>query len=624
MKILNKDLSSYYPLLFTIVFIAVLIQYSFSTFEGIFYDLAVRYDVGYSYKGKIVLISLDEKSDEFLGDEAPYTYASHLKLLRRVISDSPAVIASFSGFGNELKAQKETERENQRLFVEVIKEYESAGGTFLVNESSPHKLSAQMKNFNPSAFFGTLVQVYEEHFPSDGVFRVAVLNEGGEQALHLKIANAFREFKGKSEVNATDYKGAHYMREVDAIVAPFRYALNPANQEDQILSVPFHHVANGAIKEGFFKDKIILIGTKYASIPADYVKTPFSRDKPISPKLGVHALIIQALLDNKTVYRIPPLVTDIFSIILALFLSFVISRISPMRGLSLIALMIACVFFIAFLLFNLFGIWLNITHLVLTIFTIYYIWVPIRAIGEYKQRYAIQEESKLLKKIDKLKQNFISLMSHDLKTPVAKISGIAEILEAQYDNSERQKQHIRDITTATRDLDKFITSILDLTKVESQNLEIKLVSRDINKIIEDILEKLRFEANQNNIKIETDLSPLYPIKMDPELMKRIISNLVENGIKYSGENSVIRLKSWDDEKWVYLEIKDSGAGIAKEDLENIFEKFYRIKNDASHSIKGTGLGLYLVKYFVELHEGKIVVDSTLGKGTSFTLKFKNA
>jgi signal transduction histidine kinase len=113
------------------------------------------------------------------------------------------------------------------------------------------------------------------------------------------------------------------------------------------------------------------------------------------------------------------------------------------------------------------------------------------------------------------------------------------------------------------------------------------------------------------------------VNIDVTLITRVISNLVENAIKYSNENCEVFINSWDDEKWVYIEIKDTGPGIPAEELQNIFEKFYRIKNDANHSIKGTGLGLYLVKYFVELHGGTIEVSSEVGKGTKFLVKLVN-
>ncbi len=125
------------------------------------------------------------------------------------------------------------------------------------------------------------------------------------------------------------------------------------------------------------------------------------------------------------------------------------------------------------------------------------------------------------------------------------------------------------------------------------------------------------------MKINTELGPLFPIEIDTSLVNRIISNIVENSIKYAGIGKVIDIKTWDDDTWVYIEISDNGVGMGQNDVDNIFEKFYRVKNDASHTIKGSGLGLYLVKYFVELHGGEISVTSQIGEGTSFLIKFLN-
>lgn len=147
--------------------------------------------------------------------------------------------------------------------------------------------------------------------------------------------------------------------------------------------------------------------------------------------------------------------------------------------------------------------------------------------------------------------------------------------------------------------------------------------KDINLLIESVVDDLEYTATQKNVRIETELAPLYPIEIDVTLITRVISNLIENALKYSGDNTAVEIKTWDDEAWVYVEIKDNGVGIPEEELANVFEKFYRIKNDANHSIKGTGLGLYLVKYFVELHGGKISASSVLGKETKFLVKLIN-
>ena len=148
-------------------------------------------------------------------------------------------------------------------------------------------------------------------------------------------------------------------------------------------------------------------------------------------------------------------------------------------------------------------------------------------------------------------------------------------------------------------------------------------NKDINQLLEATIDKLKFEASHQDMRIESDLAPLYPIQVDTVLINRVFANIVGNAIKYAGRGSNVWVNSWDDEEWVYIEIKDNGKGIGKEDLENIFEKFYRVKDDESHKIKGSGLGLYLVKYFIELHRGKISVSSVLGEGTTFLIQLKN-
>jgi K+-sensing histidine kinase KdpD len=258
-----------------------------------------------------------------------------------------------------------------------------------------------------------------------------------------------------------------------------------------------------------------------------------------------------------------------------------------------------------------------------TVFVVYYICIPFRAIGEYQRRYAMQEETKLLKQVEKLKQNFLSLMSHDLKTPVAKIAGVADNLYTQNMNNTDIREKSQLIIDSTKELNKFISSILDLTKIESSTFGLNQVSKDVNSIVESVVKELSYGAGQKNVTITKELAPLYPIHLDVTLISRVISNLVENAIKYSGSGTKVEVSTWDDEKWVYIQIKDNGAGIPQDEIAHIFEKFYRIKNDANHSIKGTGLGLYLVKYFVELHGGTISVESTFGKETKFLVKLLN-
>ncbi len=616
------DFSRYYPLFFTVVFVIILFQYSFSTLEAIFYDMRVKYDIGISYNNDIILVVMDEESDEFLGETFPYTYASHYHLFERIAADRPRVV---NYFVNLTEPETQSDKENLSRFKGSISSFVSGGGIFRFGtdmdswgEQLPPK---DLRSFGYSL---SLINVDNAAFAKDEVTRRAILNFSGEDSLHLWTANEYRKFLGLNPISAKDFPGSYYLREADATFALFRFYTSPLEAKNKISRIPFHSVRVGNFPEGFFKDKIVLVGPSYISNTGDYVLSPFDKENFRSSKLSLHAIIIQALIQGKTVYQLPKTFTYVLCIIVAIFLSIMISWLKPTHGLLITVGVMMGSLILSYLLFVVAGVWLYVTHLVLSVFVVYYIWVPFRAIGEYQRRFAIQEETKLLKKVENLKQNFISLMSHDLKTPVAKIAGLADNMlnQRQFSNEDGEK-NLKSIVDSTKELNKFITSILDLTKIESRNLTLNMVNKDINNTVESVVNNLRFEASSKNVKVETELGPLYPIQFDPNLMNRVLSNLIENAIKYSGEGSKVLVTTHDDEKWVYLTIKDNGVGIPPTDIENIFEKFYRVKNDASHSIKGTGLGLYLVKYFVELHGGTISVTSEMGQGTQFQIKLKN-
>ncbi len=619
-KLKQIEFSKFAPLLVTLAFILILIQYSFHPLESIFYDFWVKTDLpSKSFKNPIVLVSLDEESDQFLGETYPYTYASHTRLMTRLKEDEPALVNYFVSL---LEPDSEVEARYQTEFHEAIKGYSPANDKF--------KFGTEIDNLGelipPEALRDVgyyLGQLYKDQlvFSKDEVVRRAILNISGEDSLHLWTAKKYRESKGLTVLDATAYKGAYYNSEADANFALFKYSGNPLNS--RISSIPFHRVVVGNFPKGFFKDKIVLVGPQYLSNSSDFIQTPFEKETARTPKLAVHADVIESLISEKTIYDVEDITTQVASVLIAILLSYIISRVQPVKGLMITILLIIGILLTSYFMFITFGWWIKLSHLVLSIFVVYYIWVPFRAIEEYQTRYAIQEETKLLKQVDNLKQNFISLMSHDLKTPVAKIAGIADILKLKFNNTPEQTELIDNVVNSTKELNNFINSILDLTKIESQNLTLRKESKDVNKIIEGIIEKLEFEAEAKQMTIESELSPLYPIQIDTVLMNRVISNLIENAIKYAGKEKTVVIKTWDDAEWVYVEIKDNGVGVGPDDLAHIFDKFYRVKNDSTHSIKGSGLGLYLVKYFIELHNGVINATSQLGQGTSFIIKLKN-
>ena len=120
--------------------------------------------------------------------------------------------------------------------------------------------------------------------------------------------------------------------------------------------------------------------------------------------------------------------------------------------------------------------------------------------------------------------------------------------------------------------------------------------------------------------IRTDFETLFPIKVDAELISKVLSNLIDNAIKYSPENTSILIKTAEIENHIEITIEDQGIGIPNSELENVFNRFYRIKNDTTIKVKGTGLGLYLSRYFIEAHQGTISVESTPDQGTKFSIR----
>jgi signal transduction histidine kinase len=284
-------------------------------------------------------------------------------------------------------------------------------------------------------------------------------------------------------------------------------------------------------------------------------------------------------------------------------------------GLALATLLVAQILFSAD------GFWLRLSQPLVGIFLSYYLVVPYRLIVEYKKRWDYQRKNELLVQVEELKTNFLSLVTHDLKTPVARIQGLAEVLlrKAAERLLDRDKETLQHIISSTEELNRFISSILELSKVESNRLHLNLESKDPNQLIERAVEGFRAQARAAQITITTQLEPLFPIKLDASLISKVLNNLVDNALKYSPEGSEVRVESREEGEWVVISVQDQGIGMSAEERESLFTRFYRAKNDTTTKISGTGLGLYLTRYFVEAHQGRVEVESEKEKGSTFKI-----
>ncbi len=225
--------------------------------------------------------------------------------------------------------------------------------------------------------------------------------------------------------------------------------------------------------------------------------------------------------------------------------------------------------------------------------------------------------------VNKLKNTFISNVSHELRTPVTVLRTYIDTLCNNGDDfdEESKKEFMQTIDTEAKRLHSMVNDILDFSRLESGNIQLKKEFSNIIELIEQNINSIKILASEKNISInllKEDNIPAVPINI--ESMDRVIRNLLSNAIKYSdnGKPIVVSVKRNGD--FIEFSIKDNGIGIAKEHLEKIFDRFYRVEN-ATHTVKGTGLGLHLVKMTVEkYHHGQITVTSEEGKGSTFTVK----
>ncbi len=236
-------------------------------------------------------------------------------------------------------------------------------------------------------------------------------------------------------------------------------------------------------------------------------------------------------------------------------------------------------------------------------------------------RWQAEKKTQYLRELDELKSNFLSLMSHDLKTPIAKVQALAERLTREARGlTDEQRLILDSIQRSNDELSQFILSILNFQRIESQELRLNLKNHDINVMIEEVLQRLQTVAHDRKITVETELEPMFPVEFDEQLLRQVLNNLVDNAIKYNNPGTRVLVRSSDQGNFVEITVADNGVGMEKSQLGRLFKKFSRSDKETSERVKGTGLGLYLAKYFIELHGGEITVESEPGKGTHFRFR----
>jgi signal transduction histidine kinase len=447
-------------------------------------------------------------------------------------------------------------------------------------------------------------------FALDLVTRRLFVSYQGQTMLHVKMAGLFNpDVLDESKIN-----GQFEFLDSKQTYINFRPA-------ESYPTLSFYKALNGDNGGVDLRDKLVIIGRDLRTTSTDYIRTPYSREINGMTVLEMHANIFDTLIRNDGNHRVPGWINLVLTSLIAVIALYVVLAMKPTRGLATLGATVGIFCLISYLSLWWAGLWITMVHPLFATFICYYFFIPYRLIIENRRSWEYYQKNRLLTQVEELKTNFLSMMSHDLKTPIARIQGMTDIvLRDPTPLSDRQREALTTLGKSSHELLEFVSSILNLGRIESKELRLHLESKDPNQLVQEVIKKSEYLAKSKNIEVATELEPMFSVKMDVDLMRQVIANLVENAIKYSAEVTKILVTTEDKDGRLVIQVADQGQGIPEDEISHVFSKFYRSKNAKSSAIKGSGLGLYLAKYFVELHKGRITVDSTLGQGTTFTVE----
>jgi two-component system phosphate regulon sensor histidine kinase PhoR len=226
------------------------------------------------------------------------------------------------------------------------------------------------------------------------------------------------------------------------------------------------------------------------------------------------------------------------------------------------------------------------------------------------------------RRYDTLRREFVANVSHELRTPLSVVQGYAEtLLEGAWKDEKSAMDFLGIIDKNVRRLSSIVTDLLDLSKLESGGQTLDPRPVDVRMFVERVGEAFRPVAERKRQQLQVDAAPnAGSVEADGALMERALSNLVDNALKYTPEGGRVRVWGGTDNGQTILSVEDNGMGIPEADLPRIFERFYRVDKSRSRDLGGTGLGLSIVKHIIQLHGGTISVKSTVGIGSTFTIR----
>ena len=233
-------------------------------------------------------------------------------------------------------------------------------------------------------------------------------------------------------------------------------------------------------------------------------------------------------------------------------------------------------------------------------------------------RKRIQDQLQKLQETDRLRRELISNVSHDLRTPLSSMQGYLEMLMSPNTKPEERSNYVDIAFKHCRRLTQLVKELFELSKLDAGRITPEREDFSLAELLQDVVQKYSLNAQQKNIQLSTPAhSQLYMVNADIALIERVLENLIDNALRYTPNGGQVQLSLLQQEHTIEVGIKDTGIGLAKEDLPHIFERYYSTQKPTEYHQQSTGLGLAIVKRILELHNSAITVESQPNAGTSF-------
>lgn len=243
--------------------------------------------------------------------------------------------------------------------------------------------------------------------------------------------------------------------------------------------------------------------------------------------------------------------------------------------------------------------------------------------GQVEGAVAVLRDVTEMRRLEQVRTEFVANVSHELRTPLTAVKGFIEtLLDGAVDDPATARRFLEIVRRETDRLVSLISDLLDLSRLESPRLEVRLETLDLGELVEQSLDLFRHRAEQRGIELTSELPSPFRVLGEESLLRQVLVNLIDNAVKYTPEGGRVWVSGRQGEDWAEFAVSDTGPGIPRKALDRIFERFYRVDKARSRAMGGTGLGLSIVRHAAERQGGRVWVESSPGEGTTFRVRLK--